>query len=89
MVLIGMPGIERSPAQYSQLYSRLGFVHEFHPLNAEEVRQLLQSWKPSEATLPVQNFEDEVLAAMVRIMGGDFHSLHRLLTQMVRVLENQ
>lgn len=88
VVLIGMPGIEKRLARYPQLYSRVGFVHEFRPLNAEEVRQLLQAWKPNEAALPEQSFvSDEVLAAIVRITGGNFRLLHRLLTQMARVLE--
>lgn len=52
LVLIGMPGLERRLARYAPLYSRLGFVHELHPLSTAEVRRLLQEhWTPAGAAL--------------------------------------
>lgn len=89
MVLIGMPGLEKQLARYPQLYSRIGFVHEFKPLSREEVRQLLQErWLPALAPMPEGGIADEQsMAAIIRITGGNFRLLHRLLTQIGRVLE--
>jgi hypothetical protein len=89
VVLIGMPGIEKRLSRYPQLYSRVGFVHAFRPLSASQVRDLLQQkWSPSGVTLPESGVTDEeVLAAIIRVTGGNFRLLHRLLTQMARIVE--
>lgn len=88
LILIGMPGIEKRLARYPQFYSRIGFVHEFRPLAAAETRQLLeQRWTPPGVQLPDQALDSETAAAIIRITGGNFRLLNRLLTQIERILE--
>ena len=88
LVLIGMPGIEKRLARYPQFYSRIGFVHEFRPLGAKEIRELLTSaGGPLGVHLPQHPLDSETVAAIIRITGGNFRLLNRLLTQMERILE--
>jgi DNA transposition AAA+ family ATPase len=89
VVFIGMPGIEKRLSRYPQLYSRVGFVHAFRPLSAAQVRELLhQKWLPSGVMLPEEGVTDEeALAAIIRVTGGNFRLLHRLPTQIARLIE--
>ncbi len=89
LILIGMPGIEKRLARYPQLYSRVGFVHEFHALDDAETRRLLQSrWHPQGISFSANALSDEEgMAAILRATGGNFRLLQRLLTQIARVLE--
>jgi hypothetical protein len=87
LVLIGMPGIEKRIARFPQFYSRIGFVHEFRPLDAEQVQNLLESkWAPVGVNLPDEQLLPEVIASLIRMTGGNFRLLTRLLTQIERVL---
>jgi hypothetical protein len=71
-----------------QFYSRIGFVHEFRPLGTAEVQSLLESgWAPSGIALPLDPFKPDVLAAIIRMTGGNFRLLNRLLTQIERLLK--
>jgi hypothetical protein len=82
-----MPGIEKRIARFPQLYSRIGFVHEFRPLGAAEVQELLERcWTPPVVTLPDSGFTPVVVARLVRITGSNLRLLTRLLTQVERVL---
>jgi DNA transposition AAA+ family ATPase len=89
VVLMGMPGLEKRLSRYPQLYSRVGFVHAFRPLSAAQVRQLLlQKWVPSGVAFPEEGVADEeARAAIIRVTGGNFRLLHRLMTQIARLVE--
>jgi len=89
VVLVGMPGIEKRLSRYPQLYSRVGFVHRFRPLSAEEARFILKNkWEALGRNLdPNDSTDEETVAAVLRITGGNFRLLDRLLTQVERVLQ--
>ena len=88
LVLIGMPGLEKRMARYPQFYSRIGFVHEFRPLGTSEMQQLLsRHWAPQGVTLPRKPLDAETTAAIIRVTGGNFRLLSRLLAQIERLLE--
>ncbi|MDQ2686311.1 MAG: AAA family ATPase [Armatimonadota bacterium] len=97
LVLIGMPGLERRLSRYAQLYSRVGFVHAYRPLGETEMRFLLQQrWRqmglvtgegePREDR--AEDFTDaEAMAAVIRVTGGNWRLLHRLMAQVERLLQ--
>lgn len=88
LVIIGMPGIEKRLSRYPQLYSRVGFAHEYQPLQGEELAFVLRRhWKRLGLALNADDFtDDRAIAAVARITGGNFRLLQRLFSQIERIL---
>lgn len=89
MVLIGMPGLDKRFSHYPQLYSRLGFAHQYRPLTNDELLFVLgRQWKRLGQDLNTDDFTDaQAVAAIQRITRGNFRLLERLLPQIQRVLK--
>ncbi len=88
LVLIGMPGIEKRLARYPQLYSRVGFVHHYRPLSAQEQAFVLARHWPGLGLGDTPDFTaTEAVAAITRITSGNFRLTCRLVAQIQRVLD--
>jgi DNA transposition AAA+ family ATPase len=74
VILIGMPGLEKRLARYPQLYSRVGFAHQYRPLGADELRFVLtHHWQTLGLELADKDFTDtEAIAAIARTTNGNF-----------------
>ena len=89
VILIGMPGIEKRLARYPQLYSRIGFAHEYRPLTTEELTAVLsRRWHTDGLASGTDEFTESVaIATIARITGGNFRLVDRLLSQVKRILQ--
>ncbi|MGG7666518.1 hypothetical protein [Dyadobacter sp. BHUBP1] len=89
LVLIGMPGIERRLSRYPQLYSRIGFRHEFKHLSQDEMKFILAKlWTKIGLTCSEDNFNDvEAVNTFIRITNGNFRLIDRMFSQISRILK--
>ncbi len=88
LILIGMPGIDKSLSRYPQLFSRVGFAHSYRPLQDEELTFVLtRRWQQLGIEFNDADFTDtQAVASIVRITGGNFRLVHRLFVQIERIL---
>ena len=83
-----MPGFDRQLARYPQLYSRIGFAHQYKPLDTEDIPAVLAHyWQ--QLGLPDTDIDPdtEVVGTIVRITGGNFRLIERLMTQVGRLMD--
>src|SRR5699024_12431491 len=80
VVLIGMPGIDKRLSRYPQLYSRIGFSHQFEKLSNDDLKLVLEySWEELSVPLRLEDFEDyESINTVLIIMNGIFRLVHTL-----------
>lgn len=89
IILIGMPGLEKKLARYPQLYSRVGFAHEYRPISKDEMFFILEHhWNKLGLELDKKNFANsEAIATVARITNGNFRLIHRLFSQIKRIIK--
>jgi DNA transposition AAA+ family ATPase len=88
MVLIGMPGLQKRLARYAQLYSRVGFVHQFRPLSGQELQGVIEhQWvQLGLDTALYAQADAAVISAIARVTGGNFRLVQRLFAQIDRIV---
>jgi DNA transposition AAA+ family ATPase len=88
MVLIGMPGLQKRLARYAQLYSRVGFVHQFQPLSGKELQGVIEhQWVQLGLDMTDgQPVDTAVINAIARVTGGNFRLVQRLFAQIARIV---
>lgn len=88
-IFIGMPGLEKKLSRYPQLYSRIGFAHEYKVLSKEEMIFMLEHhWQKLNLEFKPDEFADhEAMAAILRVTNGNFRLLSRLFMQIDRIMK--
>ena len=75
--------MERRLSRYPQLYSRIGFAHEYWLLSVKEsVAVIAHHWGTLGLQVPSGEFNDpDVIAAFARARAGNLRLVRRLLTE--------
>ena len=89
IIFIGMPGLEKRMSRYPQLYSRVGFVHEYKAMSKDEMIFILERyWQNLDSKLNLDDFADhEAMTEVIKIVNGNFRLLNRLFTQISRIMK--
>jgi DNA transposition AAA+ family ATPase len=89
-ILVGMPGREQRLARYPQLYWRVGFVHQYRTLDREEQQEIIEQQVRlfGEERGEERKIEQEAVAQIIRMSGGNFRQMERLLSPMKRIMES-
>ena len=84
-----MPGIEKTLAWYPQLYSRIGFVHKFENMDNNELKFILNKHllKLGDGLRDDDFADQEVVAYILRMTGGNFRLVDRLIKQSLRIMK--
>ena len=79
LILIGMPGFERQLARYPQLYSRIGFAHQYRPIDPVDIPAVLSHyWEQLGCTYnPTDPADAETAKAIAAVTGGNFRLIDR------------
>jgi non-specific serine/threonine protein kinase len=75
-------------ARYAQLYSRVGFVHQFHALSGQELQGVIEhQWVQLGFDIAHDRHVDTaVINAIARVTRGNFRLVQRLYAQIGRIV---
>ena len=81
--------MEKRLSRYPQFYSRVGFAHDYRPLQGDALSFVpTRHWRKPGLTLDETDFTDtRAIASIARITGGNCRNLHRLFAQIELILK--
>ena len=88
-IFIGMPGIEKTLERFPQLYSRVGFLHQFKTLGKTEIEFIIEKhFMKLGIEMDENDFSDqETVSTIIRMTEGNFRLINRLLKQSLRIMK--